>query len=142
MYDSLLQTYAWLATRGIERQQLYRLDYILLIVFVSTMSGCHSWSDIEDYAEDWSEELKAIYRELTGKTVVLGFPAQDTLNRAISLLDSQAFEAAYLLWLSSFLPIEDERPLCLAGKTMRGVKKLSFEYNSHVESAYRRIWLV
>lgn len=120
----------------IECQKLYPLDYILLIVFVSTMSGCHSWYEIEDYAEDWSEELKAIYRELTGDTEDYGLPAHDTLNRAISLLDPQAFEQAYRLWLSSFFPIEDERHLCLDGKTMRGVKKLSFEHNSHVVSAY------
>lgn len=73
---------------------------------------------------------------MTGNTEDYGLPAHDTLNRAISLLDPQAFEQAYRLWLSSFFPIEDERHLCLDGKTMRGVKKLSFEHNSHVVSAY------
>lgn len=91
---------------------------------------------IEDYAEDWSGDLKSIYRELTGDTTDYGMPAHDTLNRAISLLEPQSFEEAYRSWLSSFLSTEEERHLCLDGKTMRGVKKLSFEHHSHVLSAY------
>lgn len=100
------------------------------------MSGCDSWYEIEDYAEDWSEELKSIYRELTGDTTDYGLPAHDTLNSVISLLEPQSFEEAYRSWLSSFLSTEEERYLCLDGKTIRGVKKLSFEHHSHVLSAY------
>lgn len=32
------------------------------------MSGCRSWHEIEDYAEDWEDSIKSIYRNLSGDT--------------------------------------------------------------------------
>ncbi|MDY5858600.1 MAG: ISAs1 family transposase [Porphyromonas sp.] len=100
------------------------------------MSSCRSWYEIEDYAEDWEDSIKTIYRKLSGDTTDYEVPTHDTLNRVVSLLDPEHFEKAYRTWLMSFLPIGDEKHLYLDGKTMRGVKKLDFEHSAHVVSAY------
>lgn len=136
MYPELLRSLRLIADPRIDRNKLYPLDYILLIIFVSTMSGCRSWYEIEDYAQDWGDALKDIYRSLTGDSTDYALPAHDTFNRAVSLLDPKLFEEAYRTWLMNFLPLGEEKQLCLDGKTMRGVKKLDFEHSAHVLSAY------
>lgn len=40
----------------IERKKVYPLDFLLLIVFLSTLSGNASWYEVENYAEEYEEE--------------------------------------------------------------------------------------
>ena len=49
----------------IERKKIYPLDFLLLIVFLSTLSGDTSWYETEDYAEEYEEVLKSRYETLT-----------------------------------------------------------------------------
>ncbi|ETK03022.1 hypothetical protein N425_00860, partial [Tannerella sp. oral taxon BU063 isolate Cell 2] len=70
----------------IERKKIYPLDFLLLIVFLSTLSGNTSWYEIEDYAEEYEEELKSLYELLTGHQLTHTKPSYDTLNRSISCL--------------------------------------------------------
>ena len=44
-----------------DRKKLYPLDFLLLIVFLSTLSGCTSWYEIEDYGVEYEDELKRLY---------------------------------------------------------------------------------
>ncbi|ATR98638.1 hypothetical protein CS550_05320 [Porphyromonas gingivalis] len=43
----------------IENKEVFPLDFLLLIVFLSTLSGDTSWYEIEDYAEEYEEVLKS-----------------------------------------------------------------------------------
>ncbi|ATS02747.1 hypothetical protein CS059_06940 [Porphyromonas gingivalis] len=43
----------------IESKEVYPLDFLLLIVFLSTLSGDTSWYKIEDYVEEYEEVLKS-----------------------------------------------------------------------------------
>ena len=43
----------------IESKEVYPLDFLFLIVFLSTLSGDTSWYEIEDYAEEYEEVLKS-----------------------------------------------------------------------------------
>ncbi|MGP1552638.1 MAG: transposase family protein, partial [Bacteroidia bacterium] len=43
----------------IESKEVYPLDFLLLIVFLSMLSGDTSWYEIEDYAEEYEEVLKS-----------------------------------------------------------------------------------
>ena len=64
-------------------------------------------------------------------------PPHDTLNRALQLIPHQVFKQAYQDWISALLRWDDEtRQICIDGKTMRGVKKLSPNTESHIASAY------
>lgn len=119
-----------------DHKKPYPMDYLLLVVFSSSLSGCQSWYDIEDYAKDWAEGLKALYQKLTGETLEHYTPCHDTLNRAMSLLDVNSFERAYCSWLEGFLACTSGEHLCIDGKTIREVKKLSFDSACHTISAY------
>ena len=43
----------------IESKEVYPLDFLLLIVFLSTLSDNTFWYEIEDYAEEYEEVLKS-----------------------------------------------------------------------------------
>ena len=43
----------------IESKEVYPLDFLLLIIFLSTLSGDTSWYKIEDYVEEYEEVLKS-----------------------------------------------------------------------------------
>lgn len=95
MYSHLFESLQLVSDPRIDRHKVYPLDLILLIVFLSTISGCSSWYEIEDYAEEYEAKLKAVYQDLSGKTFDASMPMHDTLNRCISLLSTQDFECAY-----------------------------------------------
>ena len=60
MYQSLLESLCMVSDPRIDRKKVYPLDFLLLIVFLSTLSGNTSWYEIEDYAEEYEEELKSL----------------------------------------------------------------------------------
>ena len=45
----------------INRCKKFPLGYILTTVFTATISGCSSWYEIEDYAEEYKDDLEALY---------------------------------------------------------------------------------
>ncbi len=51
-------------------------------------------------------------------------------------MDVDAFEGAYKRWIEGFISATSGKHICIDGKTMRGVKKLSFDTQSHVVSAF------
>ncbi len=52
MYAQLLNSLRLVSDPRRDKKTVYPLDYILLIIFSSTMSDCRSWYEIEDYADD------------------------------------------------------------------------------------------
>lgn len=95
MLSNLFSTLLLVADPCMDRCKPHPLDFILLIVFSSTLSGCNSCYDIEDYAEYWQDDHKRLYKTLTDKDIIHDIPSHDSLNRAISLLQPEVFEEAY-----------------------------------------------
>ena len=52
-------------------------------MFTTTISGCSSWYEIEDYAEEYKDDLVTLYERISGESSSWGVPSHDTLNRAI-----------------------------------------------------------
>ena len=50
----------------INRCKKFPLGYILTTVFTATLSGCSSWYEIEDYAEEYKVDLEALYERISG----------------------------------------------------------------------------
>ena len=61
MYHSLFESLCMVPDPRIERKKIYPLDFLLLIVFLSTLSGNTSWYEIEDYAKEYEKELKSLF---------------------------------------------------------------------------------
>ena len=92
---------------------------------------------MQDYAQAHEASLRELYKLLFGEELEHVTPTHDTLNRALQLIPHQVFKQAYQDWISALLRWDDEtRQICIDGKTMRGVKKLSPNTESHIASAY------
>lgn len=78
----------------------HKLIDILVITVVATMSGCESWSEVEDYAHAHQEWLSG-FLELPH-----GIPSQDTLARVVSLIEFQAFAAVFWQWVDQWKKIK------------------------------------
>lgn len=119
-----------------DRCKKFPLGYILMTVFTATISGCSSWYEIEDYAKEYKDDLELLYERISGNPCNCGVPSHDTINRAISLLDPKQVEKVYTAFLKESFEITTGRHICLDGKTMRGVKKLDFDADSHCVTAF------
>lgn len=133
---SLFSQLLTIEDQRIERCKKYPLDYILMIVFTSTLSGNSSWYEIEDYAQDYKDDLARLYEYISGNPCNLGVPSHDTINRAVSLIDPKEIEKSYLSFLTECFEITTGRHICIDGKSMRGVKKLAFDARSHCVTAF------
>lgn len=83
--------------------------------------------------------IRKLYKQLFGEELEHVTPSHDTLEPCpASHIPHKVFKEAYLnsgLWIS-YQWDEQTRQICIDGKTMRGVKKLSPDTESHIVSAY------
>lgn len=67
--DSLLRHLQLFPTFRKGNHLIYPLDYILLVVFTARSSGFSAWSEVELYAQIYEQDLKHLYKRLSGKTI-------------------------------------------------------------------------
>lgn len=76
----------------LDRRQSWKIRYplstILFLVFVCQLAGIETWKEMEDFIE-MNEPLFATYVDLSE-----GYPSHDTLERVISLVNSDPFKRA------------------------------------------------
>jgi transposase in ISPg2 len=124
-------------TTAVAIKQTLPLASFAPYAFCPSISKHDSSYTIQDYAQAHEASLRELYKQLFGEELEHATPTHDTLNRALQLIPHQVFKQAYQDWISALLRWEDEtRQICIDGKTMRGVKKLSPNTESHIASAY------
>lgn len=101
-----------------EGKVVYKFSTIVFVVLCGILSGCESWSDIEDYCES--------KREWLGQYVDLknGVPSEWTFRRVFTLLDPDHIES--LLRANAKQIVKDKSPsdqIAIDGKAIRGSKK-------------------
>ncbi|MCE8182327.1 transposase family protein, partial [Porphyromonas gingivalis] len=114
---------------------IYPIDYLLLISFSGIMSGFTTWSDFELYAQLHEEDLKMLYKRLAKRELMNYTPSHDTFSYCFRGLDPKAFQEAFKSWLLTVYEILGEH-ICIDGKTIRGVRKLDPDSDSHTVTAY------
>ena len=134
---SLISSLSLIDDRRSNKNKRYPLPLLLFIAFCASISKHDSWYTMQDYAKAHEASLRELYKQLFGEELEHVIPTHDTLNRALQLIPQQVFKQAYQDWISALLRWDDEtRQICIDGKTMRGVKKLSPNTESHIVSAY------
>lgn len=115
----------------------YPLSLILLTSFYAILSGCDDWEQIEDYAANYEEELRALYKKLSGNDLEIArMPSHDTFNRVFQLIDPNKFMQAYKDFVCSIYEIMTGKTIAIDGKTLRGVKRVEKMNPAHIVSAY------
>ncbi|TFH94528.1 transposase family protein, partial [Porphyromonas levii] len=67
--DSLFKALTTIPDSRKGNHLIYPLDYILLVVFTAVMAGFNAWSEVELYAQIYEQDLKQLYKRLSGKTL-------------------------------------------------------------------------
>jgi predicted transposase YbfD/YdcC len=91
----------------------YPLDEILFLTISAVVSGCSEWDEIVDFGEDKLEWLRK-YRPY-----INGIPAHDTVNRVMSLIDPEAFERMFVMWVNQNIKLPEGTLINIDGKKLR-----------------------
>ena len=134
---SLIRSLTLIDDRRNNKNKRYPLPLLLLIAFCASISKHDSWYTMQDYALAHEASIRELYKQLFGEELEHVTPSHDTLNRALQVIPHKVFKEAYLNWIVDLLQWDEQtRQICIDGKTMRGVKKLSPDTESHIVSAY------
>ena len=102
----------------------------LFLVLSAVICDCNSWDEIEDFGQDQLEWLRGYYPYSNG------IPRHDTLNRVISLIDSNVFSQHFSRWIWSWVDLPAGSLVCLDGKTSRRSKGSNGEKAVHLVNAF------
>ncbi|HBK71553.1 MAG TPA: ISAs1 family transposase [Flavobacteriaceae bacterium] len=94
MKTSLHEHLQWLPDPRTNNKQHLLIDVIILTI-IAVISGANSWDSIEIYANKKKDFLSKIL-ELPN-----GIPSHDTINRIISSLHVEKFNALFIDWVNS-----------------------------------------
>ena len=134
---SLIRSLTLIDDRRNNKNKRYPLLLLLLIAFCASISKHDSWYTMQDYALAHEACIRELYKQLFGEELEHVTPSHDTLNRALQVIPHKVFKEAYQNWIADLLQWDEQtRQICIDGKTMRGVKKLSPDTESHIVSAY------
>jgi len=110
----------------------HRLPDILVIALCATLCGAEGWDDFADFAQAKAKWF-ATFLDLAH-----GVPSADTFGRVLSRLDPDAFEHAFMTWMSQVVELSEGKLVAIDGKSIRR----SFDHAwdkagmAHMVSAY------
>jgi predicted transposase YbfD/YdcC len=120
---SILELLETIPDPRMEGKVKHNLGSILFVGLCGVLSGCESWSDIEDYCETKFEWLSS-YVDL-----VNGIPSEWTFRRVFTLLDPAHMEqilSAHAANVMKSHGIESDQ-IALDGKSLKGSKRLDLK---------------
>ena len=114
MSASLIEHFAPLADFRVERNKLYPLPEILLLVVCAVLSGADGWEAIEEFGKaklDWLRQFAPF---------IHGIPSHDCIAYVISRLRPKAFQACFVSWTRAVAGATGGELVAVDGKTARG----------------------
>lgn len=111
---SITDAFADLEDPRREHGRLHKLLDVVTIAICGVISGCETWVDIVDFANDKQDWFK------TFLDLPHGIPSHDTFGRVFQLLDAQQVQAHYQTWIRSLHEVQGSDVVAIDGKTMRG----------------------
>lgn len=109
----LLRAFADLEDPRVDRTKKHHLSDILVIAICAVICGADGWVQIEVFGNSKKKWLKT-FLELPN-----GIPSHDTFGRLFAKLNPQAFEEAFLAWITELATASKGRLVAIDGKTIR-----------------------
>ncbi|HDO7940781.1 TPA: ISAs1 family transposase, partial [Legionella pneumophila] len=110
---SFVENFSILKDPRSEINQRHNLLDILFLAGTAVMSGAEGWKDIKDFGEEKLDWLRQ-YRDFKH-----GIPADDTIARVISGLDSEQFTLCFVNWVNELRSKDGREQIAIDGKTLR-----------------------
>lgn len=113
--ESLIECFHEIDDPRINRRKLHLLIDIIVISVCAVICNADTWKDIATWGETHQEWLEGMLE------LPEGIPSRDTFRRTISRIDPDAFQQAFIKWLSG-LRAQGGDIIAIDGKTLRGTK--------------------
>ncbi len=115
---SLIEHFSIIIDPRIDRTKKHYLLDILVSTMCAVLSGCDTWTDIVDWANE-NEDWLGSFLELPH-----GIPSHDTYSRVFAILDPDQLQVAFFEWVNSVKSELPQREIInIDGKFIRGSKK-------------------
>ena len=98
----------------IERHKLYPLEEIIFLVISACICGSYDFEEIEDFGTTRLDYLGQYYPYVNGTT------SHDTINRVLSHLDTDSFNAVFMDWVKELLGEKSPKVVNIDGKALCG----------------------
>lgn len=112
--QSLMECFAEVEDPRVDRRRRHLLIDIIVISICAVICNADTWKDIGVWGETHEPWLRKIL-ELPN-----GIPTRDTFRRTISRIDPDAFQQAFIAWVSGIG--RQGGIIAIDGKTLRGTK--------------------
>ena len=110
---SLIEQLGTLRNTRLEGKVINKLSDILRLVICAVIASCKGWEQIADFGEDRLDRLKQ-YGEFEN-----GTPSDDTIARAVSVLNPKKFQECFIEWIKACHKATDGEVVTIDGKTVR-----------------------
>lgn len=131
MKNIFIECFSEVKDPRMERTKKHLLLDIIALTLFAVMSGAQTFDEIELFGTLHEEWLK--------KYLVLpnGIPSHDTINRTLSLLDSEQLQKGFIDWIGQVKGYVNENVIAIDGKTIKGSHQIGKGLKAlHVLNAY------
>jgi len=98
--------------------QMHKIDVVLMITIMATMSGYQGYRAIGDFAHRYKEEI--INHLKIEKKLVPSFP---TIRRVLIDIDHKKFGDIFTKWMKSYMKKNKSKWIAVDGKAIKGTKQ-------------------
>jgi len=98
--------------------QQHKIDVVLMITIMATMSGYHGYRAIGDFAQRYKKQIVK-YLELEKEKV----PAYATVRRVVQEIDHKKFEDIFTKWMRHYMKKSNSQWVAVDGKAIKGTKQ-------------------
>jgi len=98
--------------------QQHKIDVVLMITIMATMSGYQGYRAIGDFAKRYKKEIVK-YLELEKARV----PAYATVRRVVQEIDHKKFNHIFTEWMKHYMKKSNSQWIAVDGKAIKGTKQ-------------------
>ena len=98
--------------------QQHKIDVVLMITIMATMSGYQGYRAIGDFAQRYKKEIVK-YLELEKDRV----PAYATVRRVVQEVDHKKFGNIFTKWMKHYMKKSNSQWIAVDGKAIKGTKQ-------------------
>lgn len=109
-----LDAFSTLPDPRIDRTKVYPMETIIFLTISAVVSGCDSFTDIEDFGRaklNWIKEFVECPEDR--------IPSHDTLGDLFKRMDPEKFQQCFVEWTSQVCGITEGELVSIDGKTLR-----------------------
>jgi hypothetical protein len=98
--------------------QQHKIDVVLMITILATMSGYQGYRAIGDFAKRYKKQIVKYLEIENGKV-----PAYATIRRVVQEVDHKKFENIFTKWMKHYMKKSASQWVAVDGKAIKGTKQ-------------------